>query len=726
MKKQKVLFISAPAIIVVGILISVIAFNVIRGIEKEELIRDVERRITLYVLMLEQVVHVDIEALKGLNSLFKASSFVSRKEFSTFAIPIIQTHNSLHALEWIPKITENQRPIIRINAINDGLVDFNIKLLNKQKQLVVSTAQTEYFPVFYVEPIAGNENAVGFDLASNAIILKTLEQSRDSGNIIATAPIDLVQFRNDEKGILLFNPLYIDSPTNQQQRRHQLQGFTLGVYRINSIFNKAYERTKQEMDGMITAIFFGQPSKKSQPLYIFSDKNSSDKNSPYRLEKTFEIAGKTFTLSSIPSNKIIEQSFTNQPLFVALSIMLFTLMTSSYTFFSGRREQYINRLIVQRTKALAFNERNKQTILDTAANAIVTINQQGEIKQFNLAAQKLFGYKDSEALNKNVKLLMPSPYHDEHDGYLNRYLSTQEAHIIGIGREVVGLRKDGSTFPMELSIGEARIGDELLFVGVIVDITYRKNTEQALIAAKNKAEESNVLKTDFLNLMSHELRTPLTTIIGYTPVLKRPRDQISNEIYERIISNIDSSGQHLMTLINDILDISKIEAGKMTLNKQWINAADVINNILENFNLIIEEKKLLIINDITDINVFVDAMRFKQIIINLIGNALKYTNKGNIKLSKSLYADKVEFYIEDTGIGIIAEELPFIFEKFKRVDSSSTRETSGTGLGLAITKKLIELHQGEIRVTSTLNQGSTFSFTLPTSEENTNDQNTNC
>ncbi|MES9905789.1 MAG: ATP-binding protein [Sedimenticola sp.] len=364
------------------------------------------------------------------------------------------------------------------------------------------------------------------------------------------------------------------------------------------------------------------------------------------------------------------------------------------------------------------SERELRThaILNTAINAIITADSRGIIQLFNPAAEKLFGYRADEVIGQNLKVLMPEPYHSEHDGYLTHYHSTRKPKIIGIGREVVGRRKDDSTFPMELAVGEAKLGSESLFVGVIQDITLRKAAEEALVQAKEAAEQSNRTKSEFLNMMSHELRTPLTVILGYLPLLKDEDKLPAASMIASIAQDIESSGNHLLTLINDLLDISKIEAGKMALDRQVRSTKEVVHSVITTLRPTADRKGLVLEDRSETSLIFADEVRIKQILINLIGNAIKFTDQGSITVTTCRKDALVTFSVTDTGHGIPGKDLPYIFEKFHQVDSSSTRKAGGTGLGLAITKLLVELHGGSIEVTSRPGEGTEFNFTIPYTE----------
>jgi len=362
------------------------------------------------------------------------------------------------------------------------------------------------------------------------------------------------------------------------------------------------------------------------------------------------------------------------------------------------------------SRSLEDREQRLRALVSTAVDGVMIIDANGTVQEYNPACEQLFGYRESEVVGRNVKMLMPSPYQEEHDEYLLRYRTTGEKRIIGIGREVEGRRKDGTTFPMELSVGEARPGEQQVFVGIIRDISARKSAEQSLRVAKEQAESASLAKSRFLANMSHEIRTPMNAVLGYTQLIETDPDMPDK--YRRPLKAIHSAGNHLISLIDDILDLSKIEAGAMDLDARDFDLGDLMEDISGMFAIRCEQKGLAWREDvhIGERAVRADDRKLRQILINLLGNAVKFTDRGLISLEVEQTGQRYTFSVEDTGPGITEDAQKRIFEPFQQAEEGEAK--GGTGLGLAITRRHIELMGGTLGLESTPGEGSCFTFEL--------------
>lgn len=483
-------------------------------------------------------------------------------------------------------------------------------------------------------------------------------------------------------------------------------------------------------------------------------------------------------------------------------------------------------------------------ILNTTHAVIISINTKGCVSVFNKAAEELFGYEWHEINGKNIKKLMPNPFRDKHDGFLESYLKTGKKNIIDLDREVVGQRRDGSTFPMSLRVKEINLQGRHEFIGFVENLTdkkqaektaialresehrylsvvddqenlicrynkefilsfvnkaycdhesktreqllgsslieglpkgvaawlisshelitkqqaiqqnedkitlingreewqswttrgifgedgklleyqgvgmvttSRKNAEFDLLQAKNSAEEANKAKSLFLSNMSHELRTPLNAIIGFSQLLDTDEDEPLTENQQESVQLINKGGQHLLELINDILDLSAIESGKVNLSLEGVvfgnlfkEVSPFVSEMAEKRNISISLKK-----ESTNDRVVADYMRAKQVVLNLLSNAVKYNNEnGQIKVELSNTEGYLRVAIKDTGPGLSKEQQQALFTPFSRVGAERTA-IEGTGIGLSLCKSIITQLQGEIGVESEVGVGSTFWFTLP-------------
>ncbi|MHC9543922.1 MAG: response regulator [Vulcanimicrobiota bacterium] len=367
-----------------------------------------------------------------------------------------------------------------------------------------------------------------------------------------------------------------------------------------------------------------------------------------------------------------------------------------------------------------FQEREEKlrTVMNNVVDGIITVSERGIIETVNPAAENIFGYSAAELIERNVKILVPDAIKVNHDSFISRYLETGKASIIGHGRECTGVRKDGSLFPIDLAIGEVRMSDKQLFIGIIRDITRRKEMEEELKNAKSKAESANRAKSDFLANMSHEIRTPMTAIMGMTELALETELTTEQRHY---LSVVKSSSEALLALLNDILDFSKIEAGQIDIQNISFNLHELLDNVVEIFDSRTRDKGLELISFIDPrIPPFFrgDPLFLRQIVVNLVGNAVKFTEKGEIVLKVELVefdnekGSTLSFTVSDTGIGISKKNLNRIFERFSQADSSTVRRFGRTGLGLNISRALVELMGGTIQVESEEAQGSTFTFTI--------------
>ncbi|HEX8771901.1 MAG TPA: PAS domain S-box protein, partial [Acidimicrobiales bacterium] len=360
-------------------------------------------------------------------------------------------------------------------------------------------------------------------------------------------------------------------------------------------------------------------------------------------------------------------------------------------------------------------------IVDSSNDAIVSMTLDGVILSWNRAAENLYGYTDEEMIGKPVSTLLPADRPHEIDHILAKVRRGEAVENL----ESLRVRKDGSTVPVSLTISSVRdaSGSVVAVSAIARDVTER-NRQRDLEAASEQALESSRLKSEFLAMMSHEIRTPMNGVIGMAELLLDTGLEAEQRKYAEAVRN---SGQALLTILNDILDFSKIDAGHLELEETDFDLATVVEEVVELLATGANDKELELVTAIEpDIATLVrgDPGRLRQVLMNLAGNAIKFTDTGKVVIAAAtrttnaatdadIASVEARFEVRDTGIGIPPDVQATLFDSFTQADASTSRRYGGTGLGLAISRRLVELMGGTIAVHSAPGQGSTFSFNLP-------------
>ncbi|EPG2632692.1 MHYT domain-containing protein [Pseudomonas aeruginosa] len=406
---------------------------------------------------------------------------------------------------------------------------------------------------------------------------------------------------------------------------------------------------------------------------------------------------------------------TNQTSGLLLNSTYASIGLASFTITVTIMVAALNGLIYSRQlyRNIESSKARLRATLDTAVDGVITINSSGIIQEFNRSAERLFGWKAEEVLGKNIKILMPEPDQSLHDSYLENYHKSGIRKIIGIGRETTGLRKDGSLMPMRLAVGRMDLPGELLFVGFVTDISDHHALEASLRDAAAQAEQAAAAKSIFLANMSHEIRTPMNSIIGFTELLLQSN---LTDIQRSQLDNICQSSRVLLRLINDILDTTKMEKGHLDLECTDFSLKALAFQIESSLWPSAKSKGLILSThypaDMPE-NFQGDQLRILQVLINLVGNAIKFTELGSVEVLFDYENDMVHVQICDSGIGMTPQQVDSVFTPFTQADASISRRFGGTGLGTTIARQLVELMGGRIEAQSQLGKGSIFHIWLP-------------
>ncbi len=415
-----------------------------------------------------------------------------------------------------------------------------------------------------------------------------------------------------------------------------------------------------------------------------------------------------------------------------------------------------------------FNEAELRlkAVIDTATDGIITISTRGIMESVNTAAAELFGYDPSEMIGQNVRMLMPEPHHSDHDGYLHNYLETRKPRIIGIGREVEGKRKDGSVFPMRLSVSEVDLADRKIFTGIIHDLSVQKAnedriqklneqlerkvenrteelekaieklldtnkqlghevaerkiieatlraTEQEIRSALAKEKELNELKSRFVSMASHEFRTPLSSILSSAELIEAYTQTEQQNKRQKHINRIRNSVRMLTSILNDFLSLSRLEEGQIPYQPEEVDLDAFCLEIKQELEPLLKNGQNIIYQPIHNRSSFLlDRKMMRHVFYNLLSNASKYSHEEkDIYCKTRVEGSLLIISIIDEGIGIPQEDQGHMFTRFFR--AHNVENIKGTGLGLTIVKRYVKLMGGTIGFHSIEGKGSTFTVSLP-------------
>ncbi|MEM1318468.1 MAG: HAMP domain-containing sensor histidine kinase, partial [Pseudomonadota bacterium] len=357
-----------------------------------------------------------------------------------------------------------------------------------------------------------------------------------------------------------------------------------------------------------------------------------------------------------------------------------------------------------------------RAILDVSTDGVIIVSHEGIVRDINRSAEALFDVDADAIANRSITRLLAPESHRAALDYLANMGATGVASLLNDGREVVGKTSKGGLVPLFMTVGQLQHSDDCC--AVVRDITHWKKAEEELLTTKAAAEGANELKTQFLAKISHEIRTPLNAIIGFSEMMIEERlGRIDNDRYRGYLRDINRSGNHVLDLVNDLLDITKIEAGKMEMD---FDAVDLNRTVSENVAILqgdANAERIIIRTSLSTVvpKVVADQRSMRQIVLNLVSNSIKFTKSGGQVIVSTVYEDtgEVVLRVRDTGVGMTADEIEQALQPFRQTASSSVSESKGTGLGLPLTKALVEANRADFHIESTPDEGTLVEIHFP-------------
>ena len=519
--------------------------------------------------------------LKGLQRLFDVSEHVDKDMFAAFATPFLAEQQELQALEWIPSVQIAERTVCERTAREQGVINYHIYERSTEGSPIPAGEREAFYPVFYVEPLSGNEKALGFDLGSESVRRAALEKSRDTGSPAVTERVKLVQETGEQFGFLVFLPVYRKGMPTESilQRRAALEGFVLGVFRAGNVLRAVLDTT-EPLGLPFDLLDLSAPEEKQLFHHWEGRLDAKDLLTSYLFEAPpsflgkFDFAGREWGVKITASQAYLERLYPLAYWLILPAGFLLTFILSFYIRTVLGQKIELEHKVLDRTSELRESEERFRTIFDSVNDAIFVLNpSNGAILDVNLCMCSLYGYSRDEARRIDMYALSsgePSFTGQDLLGWMKKAESGEPQIFDWHAKD-----KEGRLFWAEMNLRRSDIGGKERVLITSRDITERKVYEDNLHRAKVAAEAASRAKSDFLANMSHELRTPLNAIIGFTEFILDKQCGDLTPSQEEYLGDVVESAHHLLSLINDVLDLAKVQAGKTDLDISEVALRDL-------------------------------------------------------------------------------------------------------------------------------------------------------
>lgn len=684
-------------------------FATVKAWDRHESLRDFQSSAVLLTEDIEKEFDLYMQKMQGMQSFFDASEFVDRKEFAVFVKSALARHAGLFAMEWAPRVKNEDRLSYTQIAQADGFADFDFRERLGDNGLVPAAERPEYFPVYYVEPIDQHRSVLGFDLLHDAERAEALRLAWRSGHAAGTSRVRLVQEQEDNQyGFLMFMPIYLHEKDieSEEARIENLEGMVAAVFRFKDIAAPIIARWQEQ--GLRMRLI--DRSNGTEEILYQSFVDNIPKNYIFRHDSNIDFAQRQWRIEAYLDPAFVPTRGSWMIWITLAGGIFFTALFGSFMLMITGRTAEIEQIVGVKTATLEGQRRFLELAMAATQDGVWDWDHEEVQLWISPRWKEMLGYEDYEipnALDGAESVIHPEDLPRWH-AQMNDYIRHNIPEFLGIYRF---LHRDGDIrYMLCRAIGEwDDQGRIRRLVGAHTDIT-------EIEKAKKDADSASQAKSDFLANMSHEIRTPLNGVIGMAHLLLETDMDQRQRHFAQVIQN---SADGLLHIINDILDFSKIEAGKMDIESIPFDFRRLCEDVAELMFVRTEEKGIEFLLDFDPSCpawLRGDPGRLRQVLFNLCGNAIKFTERGHVilRVRAEEEGDWVNLRAEiiDTGIGIPREKQELVFNKFDQADTTTTRKYGGTGLGLAICKQLVELMRGCIGVESTPGVGSTFFFTV--------------
>lgn len=711
---RRIVSVSFPVMILVGLMVGLFIYA--SRVERDQIRHVLHKHVQVVANELQKDIQNYRDVLHAISGLYASSNEVDWKEFRTFVSDMFSRYPGFQALSWNPFLTDRDRSAFETGLRQEGHPHFSIVELNPQRQLVKAARRPEYVAVTYIEPWESNTRAFGLDVWADPVRREALERARDKGDTQTTRKLRLVQNQEGEEGVILYRPIYRKGapPQTVEERRRHLQGYVAGMFRLKEL----WRISTQEVDlHHIDVMLIDQSASGEGRLLLGGITGLGVEASLEAVHErkgmmapetfSFDVAGHPWSLQFFPTLAYWQAQRSFEAWGMLLGGLLISVLLVAFLLVVTGRTARVEELVTQRSGELKYQNQVIQSILNTLREGVVVADEKGVMTWFNPVAEHTLGVGATEA--------SPERWTETYGVFRSDQVTPvpmQELPLVQAlnGKTVENVelfvRNPKKPEGVFISINGTPLKDEIgrLKGGVVSfrDVTERKKLER--------------MKDEFLAMVSHELRTPLASIYGTLQMLVGGVGGELSERAKQLVEIANRNSQRLTRLINDLLDLQKMEAGKMIAKVSKMELVAVIRRAVESMHGYGEKFQVTydVQSEVTEAFVQGDDDRVTQVVVNLLSNATKVSPpQSQVIVTIARRHDRVRVSVTDRGPGIPEDFRSKMFQKFSQADSSTRRQQGGTGLGLSVSKLLMEQMGGAIGFEAVPQGGTTFYLELP-------------